>query len=129
MTDWAEATPATELSAEAEALDARFRAAVASDLDMPSAVVVLNETASSAVSDGEKFALLSSWDEVLGLDLGRSAREGFELTDEVLALMAERDAARAAKDFSTSDAIRDKLQAMGLEVMDTPSGTKVRPDA
>ena len=129
MTDWAEASPAAELSTEAEALDARFRAAVASDLDMPAAVVVLNETASSAVSDGEKFALLSSWDEVLGLDLGRSAREGFELSDEVVALVAERDAAREAKDFATSDAIRDKLQSMGLEVMDTPSGTKVRPDA
>ena len=41
--------------------------------------------------------------------------------------MAERDAARAAKDFATSDRIRDELDAMGLEVMDTPEGTRVRP--
>ena len=43
------------------------------------------------------------------------------------ALMAERDAARAAKDFATADAMRDRLDAMGLEVMDTAEGTKVRP--
>ena len=38
------------------------------------------------------------------------------------ALMTERDAARAAKDYATSDRIRDELSAMGLEVMDTPGG-------
>jgi cysteinyl-tRNA synthetase len=43
------------------------------------------------------------------------------------ALVAERDAARAAKDYATSDRIREELSAMGLEVMDTPEGTKVRP--
>ena len=41
--------------------------------------------------------------------------------------MAERDAARAAKDFATSDRIRDALAAMGLEVMDRADGTKIRP--
>jgi cysteinyl-tRNA synthetase len=41
--------------------------------------------------------------------------------------MADRDAARAAKDFATSDRIRDQLSDMGVEVMDTAEGTKVRP--
>jgi cysteinyl-tRNA synthetase len=41
--------------------------------------------------------------------------------------VAERDAARAAKDYASSDRLRDELQGMGLEVMDTPDGTKVRP--
>jgi cysteinyl-tRNA synthetase len=45
----------------------------------------------------------------------------------VLALVAERDAARAARDFGRSDELRQRLQAMGLEVMDTPEGTKIRP--
>ena len=43
------------------------------------------------------------------------------------AKMAERDAARAAKDYATSDRLRDELSAMGLEVMDTSDGTRVRP--
>lgn len=129
MAGWAEAPSVDDLSEAGRELDSRFRSAISSDLDMPAAVVVLSETLSADVADGEKFSLLDSWDSVLGLDLGRSAREGFELTDEVTALISERDAARATKDFSTSDSIRDKLQDMGLEVMDTPSGTKVRPGA
>jgi cysteinyl-tRNA synthetase len=43
------------------------------------------------------------------------------------ALVDERDAARAAKDYPASDRIRDRLSAMGLEVMDTPEGTRIRP--
>ncbi len=114
-------------SEAARSLDARFREAVADDLDLPRALVVLNETVTARVPDAEKVDLMTTWDHVLGLDLGRLAREAFEPSQEALALIAERDEARAAKDFARSDEIRDRLQAMGLEVMDTPEGTKVRP--
>jgi cysteinyl-tRNA synthetase len=82
---------------------------------------------SSSIPDGDKYALLASWDRVLGLDLERLAREGFEVPDEVQALIEERDAARDAKDFARGDEIRDRLTSMGWEVMDTPDGTSVRP--
>jgi cysteinyl-tRNA synthetase len=125
MAEWGEA--ASELSEPARALDQRFRAAVADDLDMPRALVVMNETVSSDLPGGEKHALLSSWDRVLGLDLERDARERWVPTDEMAALVGERDGARAAKDYARSDEIRERLQAMGLEVMDTPEGTRIRP--
>jgi len=37
-----------------------------------------------------------------------------------------RAAARAARDFATSDALRNELAAMGVEVRDTPDGQMVR---
>ena len=43
------------------------------------------------------------------------------------ALMSERDAARVAKDFAKADALRARLEALGLEVMDGSAGTTVRP--
>lgn len=46
---------------------------------------------------------------------------------EVEALLAERDAARAAGDFPRADAIRAELEAAGLRVEDTPEGSRVRP--
>jgi cysteinyl-tRNA synthetase len=88
--------------------------------------VVLNETAGSAIPEAQKYGLFASWDAILGLDLERDAREGFEPTEEMLALVAERDAARAAKDFATSDRIRQRLQDLGLEVMDSAEGTQIR---
>ncbi len=130
MAEWhaAGGQPVDELSDAAVKLDMRFRDAVADDLNMPLAVAILNEGAGAVdLTPAERYALLATWDHVLGLDLERVAREGFEPTDEVRELVRERDAARAAKDYAKSDEIRERLQAMGLEVMDTSDGTKVRP--
>ncbi len=126
MADWA--PEAETLGDEGKTFDVRFREAVMNDLHMPGAVAVVNELDRSPdVSPGEKYELLRSWDQVLALDLEREATGGWQPTDEMVRKMAERDAARAAKDYTTSDRIRDELSAMGVEVMDTSEGTKVRP--
>ena len=126
MVGWGPA--ADGLGALGQGFDERFRSAIASDLDMPAAVVVVNDLVRSPdVPGGEKYALLASWDDVLGLDIEREATIAWQPTDEMRALIAERDAARAAKDFAASDELRDRLTAMGLEVMDTAEGTTVRP--
>ena len=123
---WGE--PAPGLGEAAKGFDARFREEIAKDLHMPGAVAVVNELASSAdVPDPEKAALLASWDQVLGIDVGREARTTWEPTAAMRELMSQRDAARAAKDYATSDRLRDELAALGVEVMDTASGTEVRP--
>jgi cysteinyl-tRNA synthetase len=128
MADWAKEPRPQEPSEAGQEFDRRFRDAIAEDLDLPAALVVLEELrSSSGVSDGDKYALLRSWDQVLGLDLDRLAREGFEVPEAVQALVRERDEARQAKDYARSDAIRDQLTAMGWEVMDSPDGAKVRP--
>ncbi len=54
-----------------------------------------------------------------------------ESIDEILEsqiedLISERVKAREAKDWVKSDSIRDKLKQMGIEIQDTPSGTKWR---
>ncbi|MFW7380477.1 MAG: cysteine--tRNA ligase [Oligoflexus sp.] len=50
-------------------------------------------------------------------DLGLSEKEVQHLIDE-------RQAARQRKDFAASDRIRDELLAKGIELMDSPEGTK-----
>jgi len=130
MADWATEPRADEPSDEAKQLDRRFRDAVGDDLDMPAAMVVLNEAVvSNAVTGGEKYALLASWDSVLGLDLERTAIEAWQPGEDVQELVRRRDEARQRKDFAAADRIREVLQSMGLEVMDSPTGTKVRPGA
>ena len=46
------------------------------------------------------------------------------LEAEVEALIAERQAARKAKDFAKADEIRDKLLAMGIQLKDTREGVQ-----
>ena len=41
----------------------------------------------------------------------------------VVGLLEQRQQARAAKDFATADALRDRIKAAGIEVEDGPSGS------
>jgi len=45
-----------------------------------------------------------------------------DVPEDLQALLDERAAARAAKDFATSDRIRDELASRGYTVTDTPNG-------
>ncbi len=45
---------------------------------------------------------------------------------EVSALLAQRDQARKQRDFERADAIRDRLRQMGIQLIDTPGGTRWR---
>jgi cysteinyl-tRNA synthetase len=130
MLDWAaDPEPAAGgLSEPAASFDRRFRDAVSDDLNLPEAIVVVNDLVGApGTPPGEKRRLLLAWDQVLGLDLDRLVRLAWEPTAEVLELVARRDRARVAREFGEADRIRDQLTAMGLEVMDTPDGTRVRP--
>ena len=44
---------------------------------------------------------------------------------EITALVADREKARASKDFKTSDELRDKIKELGWEVEDTNSGPRI----
>ncbi|MGO8765508.1 MAG: cysteine--tRNA ligase [Limisphaerales bacterium] len=49
-----------------------------------------------------------------------------EIPPEIYALLEGRQAARKAKDFKKSDAIRDELKAKGWAIEDTPKGPKLK---
>jgi cysteinyl-tRNA synthetase len=115
-----------------EALVAEFRAAMDDDLNTPVAMQVVFR----AVSEGN--TALDARDEQRGAVLAATVRHltnavGLELevgSDEVdaeaAAIVAERDQARASKDWAAADAARDRLVALGWVVEDTPQGTTVR---
>jgi cysteinyl-tRNA synthetase len=52
---------------------------------------------------------------------------GFQLTETQQELMASREAARAAKDWKASDALRDELAAQGIDVEDSKDGSFMKP--
>lgn len=43
--------------------------------------------------------------------------------EKIFDLITQRDAAKAEKDFATSDALRDEILAFGVSIMDTAEGT------
>jgi cysteinyl-tRNA synthetase len=101
------------------AFDERFRAALADDLDLPGAMAMVAELARSDLAPGVKAATLHAWDVVLGIDLTRGSMER-ELPPGAADLITQREKARAAKDFATADALRERLKSMGVRVADVP---------
>jgi cysteinyl-tRNA synthetase len=62
----------------------------------------------------------------LGLAEKIAAVVGEPLPAKVATLIQQREAARAARDWSTADALREAIRQRGYEVEDTPSGTRWR---
>ena len=107
----------------------RFRDRMDDDLDTPGAVAIAFDLIRDArAADGERStakaaAVFEIFEKALGLPL-RDVVE--EAPAEALAKAAERDRARAAKDWARADALRSELQAEGWIVEDGPDGTTIR---
>ena len=124
IADWSsDSRPVVEMEAEVERFETRFRAAIANDLDLPSAMALVAELARSDVPPSARASLMRSWDKVLGLDLDR-AQHPISLPEGAAALLESREKARAAKDFVTSDRLRHELEALGVAVTDTVDGQR-----
>ena len=104
-----------------------FDEAIADDLNTPKALTVVEQViAMKKVSEGDRYRLIVHMDEVLGLDLLHLRRESLRIRPddaqltraEVSELLDQRKAAREEKDFERSDALRDELNAKGIELMD-----------
>jgi cysteinyl-tRNA synthetase len=129
LADWAAGAEAPAGEHEADEFEARFRAAIADDLDLPAAMALVAEVVRSSLPGAGKSRLLRRWDQVLGLDLDRSAPY-LDLPAGASVLLEKREGARAARDFKTADRLRDELAAMGVTVTDTAEGQRwkvVRP--
>lgn len=114
-------------SPEARAAREAFHLAINDDMDMPTALSVTREAARNArIAPAERVRLLLDFDRVLGLRLDTVEPEAARVaSDEALALVKDRDAARAAKNWQRSDELRQQLQALGYEVRDTAHGTEL----
>ncbi|MEA2629224.1 MAG: cysteinyl-tRNA synthetase, partial [Chloroflexota bacterium] len=123
LADWSRAEGDAGLAADAAEMEARFRSAIADDLDLPAAMALVAELGHSSVAPAAKARLLRDWDSVLGLDLDRAAPH-IALPPGAVELLADRERARAAKDFAKSDELRNELAALGVAVVDTAEGQR-----
>jgi cysteinyl-tRNA synthetase len=101
----------------------RFTDTVADDLATPKALAIAHEVASAlSLTDAQRRALLLDFDRVLGLSLDAPVADAAPLPEGAEVLLERRAAARDARDWAASDALRNELAALGVEVRDTAAG-------
>ncbi len=111
-----------------------FSEALSDDLNVSKALAVLHDFARDAnrnLAEGRlggasavaaRAFLAEALEKNFGIDLSAAPQP----PDEVLKLAAERQTARADKDFAASDRLRDAIVALGWIVEDTKDGQKLK---
>jgi len=117
----------TKILMQAKVILDGFDEAISDDLGLPRTLPLLEQALDTkALPPSLRLHLVEQMDAVLGLNLLSLTRAELRLRpkaatvseDEIETTLARRKEARAAKDFATSDALRDELAAKGVEVMD-----------
>ena len=105
----------------------KFDAALSEDLNSSKGLPLLEELLGlKKLPADQRHALLSDMDAVLGLELDGLKRDQLRVRpanakiDEssIEVKLDQRQQAKAAKDFTTADTIRDELTSQGVELMD-----------
>ncbi len=121
-----------EISSQIIAAKKIFDEALSDDLNTPQALASIFDMIKSvnkamdggvAVPYAQIAEMLENFDQVLGLHLFES--KDVAVPDEVTSLVAQRDSARANKDWKLSDELRSQIETLGYLVEDTPQGTRV----
>ncbi len=102
---------------------------ISQDLNTPRCLADMWSTLkNSGLKDDEKLGLLLEMDKIMGLKLSEAQLEE-ELSPEPLDkeiedLIQQRQDARKNRDFALADKIRDDLLDRGIQIIDSPDGTK-----
>lgn len=117
-----------------EAVTAQFETAMDDDFNTPNGISAIfeavrhaNEFLARPVVYRESVQAYLDWFETFAGDIfGLLVKNEGLPEGEVEALIAERDEARARRDFARADEIRDALKEKGIILEDTPQGVRWR---
>jgi cysteinyl-tRNA synthetase len=120
--------PSSAVQGKAASYLEAFNKVMDEDLNTPRALAELwGLLRDPAVENADALAAAFAMDRILGLNIAAEAEKQREAANpeeiaEIEALIAERGAAKKAKDFAAADRIRDALKERGILLEDSPTG-------
>ena len=104
-----------------------FNSFISDDLDIPKALALTWKMAKdSKLSKRERYELLLSFDNVLGLDLQNI--KSIKVTSEIKELIKKREGYRMSGDWKNADKIRKEIEKKGYKIKDKALAKKTISD-
>jgi cysteinyl-tRNA synthetase len=131
--DGADRAGGDDLAAAVQTANDAFTAAMCDDLNVSEALAAVfefvssvNRAAPTAASAAAALQAFARFEDVLGVfgDEPPADATG-DAPPELVALLDERKQAKADKDWARADEIRDRIQAAGWKIVDTPAGARL----
>ena len=115
----------TEKNIKIDNFREEFILALSDDLNIPQALAVTWNMVKSNIPSEDKYDLLVSFDEVLGLKLTQENK--FKITDEIKVLSQKREELRRLGKFNEADEVRKQIERKGYILEDTKEGVLIKP--
>lgn len=105
----------------------KFDEALSSDLNIPRALSIVWEVIKSNIPSADKYDLILTFDEVLGLNLRNLEVKSKDIIPEAITeLIRQREKLRSEKKFGEADEVRKQIEKQNYTIEDKPEGTIVR---
>lgn len=101
----------------------KFDSALKDDLNLPKALTVVWETVKSSIPSPDKYDLIKSFNEVLGLLF---TEETAQIPSEISLLAKKRWELKNQGKFLEADQIRKEVESKGFIINDNPEGYKIK---
>ena len=104
----------------------RFKQALEDNLNTSNALTVLYDVIKSNINNNTKIKLISSFDNVLSLDLLKEETKELDkdLEEYIQSMISKRNIAKQNKEYALADTIREELFNKGIILNDTREGTQ-----
>tara|TARA_R110002072_G_scaffold87129_7_gene196728 strand:+ start:42716 stop:44149 length:1434 start_codon:yes stop_codon:yes gene_type:complete len=129
--DGADRAGTDDLAAAVQAGNDTFTASMQDDLNVSEALAAIfdfvtacNKAKPSVAGATAALRAFARFEDVLAV-FGDEPKATEDAPAEMLALLANRKAAKANKDWAAADQIRDEIAAAGWKIVDTPAGARL----
>ena len=101
-----------------------FKKALSDNINTSNAITILYDVLKADIGNNTKLKLIESFDKVLSLDLLKKNKIDVELEDKVNKLIEERNNYKNEKNYEKADELRNEINKLGFDILDTKEGTK-----
>ncbi len=101
-----------------------FKKALSDNINTSNAITILYDVLKADIGNDTKLKLIENFDKVLSLDLLKKEIIDKELEEKLNKLIEERNNYKKEKNYIKADELRDEINKLGFDILDTKEGTK-----